>query len=59
MLSGKAVREGHVKHTAKDGKSKQHAVITRHIFAEEPGQSALYLQNPGRFGTAVETHLQW
>jgi hypothetical protein len=53
-----AVWEGRAKHTAKDGKAQQHAVLAKHIFAEEPGQSALYLQNPGRFGTAVETRLQ-
>jgi hypothetical protein len=53
-----AVREGHAKHTAKDGKSQQHAVLTRHIFTEEPSQSALYMQkNPGRFVTAIETCL--
>jgi hypothetical protein len=53
-----AVRESRVKHTAKDGKAQQHAVLAKHIFQGEPGQSALYLQNPGRFATAVETCLQ-
>ena len=43
---------------AKDGKNQQHTVLVKHIFATEPGQSALYLQNPGRYGTAVETCLQ-
>ena len=54
-----AVREGRAKHTAKDGKNQQHAVLAKHIFKVEPGQSALYLQNPGRFATAVETRLRW
>ena len=54
-----AVKEGHLKHTAKDGKVQQYAILAKHIFASEPGQSALYLQNPGRFGTAVETCLRW
>ena len=52
-----AVREGRAKHTAKDGKAQQHTVLAKHIFEAEPGQSALYLQNPGRFATAVETRL--
>ena len=48
-----ATKEGHTKHTAKDGKIQQYAVLAKHIFAAEPGQSALYLQNPARYGTAV------
>ena len=52
-----ATREGRPKLTAKDGKVQQYAVLAKHIFAAEPGQSALYLQNPGRYGTAVETCL--
>ena len=54
-----ATKEGHIKLTAKDGKAQQYAVLTKHIFAAEPGQSALYLQNPTRYGTAVETRLWW
>ena len=54
-----ATKEGHMKHTAKDGKIQQYAILAKHIFAAEPGQSALYLQNPGRYGTAVETRLRW
>ena len=42
---------------AKDSKAQQYAILTKHIFSAEPGQSVLYLQNPGRYGTAVETHL--
>ena len=53
-----ATKEGHTKHTAKDGKIQQYAVLAKHIFAAEPGQSVLYLQNPARYGTAVETHLR-
>jgi hypothetical protein len=53
-----ATREGRLKHTAKDGKAQQHAVLAQHVFASLPGQSALYLQNPGRFNTAVETRLR-
>jgi hypothetical protein len=53
-----ATKEGRMKHTAKDGKVQQYAVLAKHIFAAEPGQSALYLQNPGRYGTAVETRLR-
>jgi len=53
-----ATKEGRAKHTAKDGKAQQYAVLARHIFASEPGQRALYLQNPGRYGTAVETCLR-
>ena len=53
-----AAKEGHAKHIVKDGKVQQYAVLAKHIFAAEPAQSALYLQNPGRFGTAVETWLQ-
>lgn len=53
-----AAKEGRAKHIAKDGKVQQYAVLAKHIFAAEPGQSALYLQNPGRFGTAVETRLR-
>ena len=54
-----ATKEGRMKQTAKDGKVQQYAVLAKHIFATEPGQCALYLQNPGRYGTAVETRLQW
>jgi hypothetical protein len=54
-----ATKEGRAKLTAKDGKNQQYAVLAKHIFADEPGQSALYLQNPGRYGTAVETRLRW
>ena len=53
-----ATKEGRIKLTAKDGKAQQYAVLAKHIFAAEPGQSALYLQNPGRYGTAVETRLR-
>ena len=53
-----ATKEGRTKQTAKDGKNQQYSVLAKHIFAAEPGQSALYLQNPGRYGTAVETRLQ-
>jgi hypothetical protein len=53
-----AVREGRPKLTAKESKSQQHAILAKHIFASEPGQSALYLQNPGRYSTAVETRLR-
>ena len=53
-----ATKEGRAKHTAKDGKVQQYATLAKHIFATEPGQSALYLQNPGRYGTAVETRLR-
>jgi hypothetical protein len=53
-----AAKEGRPKQTAKDGKVQQYAVLAKHIFATEPGQSALYLQNPGRFGLAVETRLR-
>ena len=52
-----ATKEGRMKHTAKDGKIQQYAILAKHIFTAEPGQSALYLQNLGRFGTAVETRL--
>ena len=53
-----AVKENRPKLTAKESKSQQYAVLARHIFADEPGQSALYLQNPGRYCTAVETRLR-
>jgi hypothetical protein len=53
-----ATKEGRPKLTAKDGKIQQYGVLAKHIFAAEPGQSALYLQNPGRYGTAVETRLR-
>ena len=43
---------------AKDGKIQQYAALAKHIFASEPGQSSLYLQNPRRYGTAVETRLR-
>jgi hypothetical protein len=52
-----ATKEGRVKHTAKDGKVQQYAALAKHIFAAEPHQSVLYLQNPGRYGLAVETRL--
>jgi len=42
-----ATKEGRAKHTAKDGKAQQYAILARHIFASEPGQSALYLHCPG------------
>ena len=45
-----AVKEGRPKHTAKEGKAQQYGVLAKHIFSAEPGQSALYLQNPGRYG---------
>ena len=54
-----ATKEGCTKHMAKDGKIQQYAVLAKHIFATEPGQSVLYLQNPARYGTAVETRLRW
>jgi len=53
-----ATKEGNVKHTAKDGKVQQYAVLAKHIFAAKPSWGVLYLQNPGRYGTAVETCLQ-
>jgi hypothetical protein len=53
-----ATKEGRSKHTAKDGKVQQYAVLAQVIFANAPGQSALYLQNPGRFATGVETRLR-
>lgn len=53
-----ATKEGRTKQTAKDGKVQQYATLAKHIFAAEPGQSALYLQNPGRYGIAVETRLR-
>ena len=53
-----AAKEGQTKLTAKNGKPQQYGVLAKHIFAAEPGQSALYLQNPARYGTAVETRLQ-
>jgi len=53
-----ATREGRSKHTAKDSKAQQYAMLAKAIFANEPGQSALYLQNPGRYATAVETRLR-
>jgi hypothetical protein len=53
-----ATKEGRPKQTAKDGKVQQYAVLAKHIFADEPGQSSLFLQNPGRFGIAVETRLR-
>jgi hypothetical protein len=53
-----ATKEGRMKHTAKDGKAQQYAELAKHIFAAEAGQSSLYLQNPGRYGTAVETRLR-
>jgi hypothetical protein len=51
-----AVKENRSKFTARDGKVQQYSVLANHIFPA--GQSALYLQNPGRYTTAVETHLQ-
>jgi hypothetical protein len=53
-----ATKEGRMKHTAKDGKVQQYGVLAKHIFGTEPGQSSLYLQNPGRYSTAVETRLR-
>jgi hypothetical protein len=53
-----AVREGRPKLTAKDSKGQQYAVLAKHVFSSEPGQSALFLQNPGRYGVAVETRLR-
>jgi hypothetical protein len=53
-----ATKEGRTKHTPKDGKVQQYAALAKHIFAAEPGQSTLYLQNPGRYSTAVETRLR-
>ena len=53
-----ATKDGHQKHTAKDGKAQQYAILAKHIFENEPSQSVLYLQNPGRYGTAVETRLR-
>jgi hypothetical protein len=53
-----ATKQARVKLTAKDGKVQQYATLAKHIFATEPGQSSLYLQNPSRFGTAVETRLR-
>lgn len=53
-----ATRENRPKLTAKDSKSQQYTVLARHIFAGEPGQSSLFLQNPGRYATAVETRLR-
>jgi hypothetical protein len=53
-----ASKAGRPKLTAKDGKVQQYGVLAKQIFAKEPGQSALYLQNPGRYGTAVETRLR-
>jgi len=53
-----ATKEGRAKLMAKDGKAQQYGVLAKHIFAVEPGQSALYLQNPGRYGLAVETRLR-
>ena len=57
-LTADATKEGCMKHTAKDGKIQQYAILAKHIFAAEPGQSVLYLQNPGRYGTAVEARLR-
>ena len=57
-LTADATKEGRIKHMAKDGKNQQYAILAKHIFADEPGQSALYLQNPARYGTAVETRLR-
>jgi hypothetical protein len=54
-----AARENQPKLTAKESKSQQYAILAKHIFSTEPGQSALFLQDPGRYGVAVETHLQW
>jgi hypothetical protein len=53
-----AVREGRPKLTAKDSKGHQHGLLAKHIFSAKPGQSALYLQNPGRYAVAVETRLR-
>ena len=53
-----ASKQGRPKLTAKDGKIQQYAVLVKYIFATEPGQRSLYLQNPSRFGTGVETRLR-
>jgi hypothetical protein len=53
-----ATKQARAKLTAKDGKVQQYAALAKYIFATEPGQSSLYLQNPSRFGTAVETRLR-
>jgi hypothetical protein len=50
-------RENWPKMTAKESKSQQYAILAKHIFSTEPGQSALFLQDPGRYGVAVETRL--
>jgi hypothetical protein len=52
-----AVRENQPKLTAKESKSQQYAILANHIFSTKPGQSALYLQDPGRYGVAIETYL--
>ena len=53
-----ATKQARVKLTAKDGKAQQYAVLAKYIFATEPGQSSLYLQNSSRYALAVETHLR-
>ena len=45
--------------TAKDSKAQQFSILAKHVFTNKPGQSLLYLQNPGRYSTAVETCLWW
>jgi hypothetical protein len=58
-LTADATKEGRMKYMEKDGRAQEYAVLAKHIFSAEPGQSALYLQNPGRYGTAVETRRRW
>jgi hypothetical protein len=53
-----AARENQPKLTAKESKSQQYTILAKHIFSTEPGQSALFLQDPGRYGVAVETCLR-
>jgi hypothetical protein len=52
-----AARENWPKLTAKESKSQQYTILAKHIFSTKPGQSALFLQDPRRYGVAVETHL--
>jgi hypothetical protein len=51
-------RENQPKLTAKESKSQQYTILAKHIFLTKPGQSALFLQDPGRYGVAVETRLR-
>jgi hypothetical protein len=50
-------RENWPKLTAKESKSQQYAILAKHIFSTEPGQSALFLQDPGRYGGCGNTSL--